>query len=73
MRNKCNISDGKSEAQRDMTGVPGLDRGRVSKFVKGLTREDFGSVLVVRRHLTLPHPPLLHRGTRNCSASHHTN
>jgi hypothetical protein len=54
-------------------GLPGLDRRRVSKFVKSLTREDFGSVLVVRRHLTLPHPPLLHRGTRNCSASHHTN
>ena len=27
----------------------------------------------MRRHLTLPHPPLLYRGTRNCSASHHTN
>jgi hypothetical protein len=54
-------------------GLPGLDRRRVTEFVKSLTGEDFGSVLVVRRHLTLTHPPLPHRGTRNCSASHHTN
>ena len=54
-------------------GLAGLYRKRVSEFVKSLTRKDLGSVLMVRRHLTLPHPPLLHRGTRNCSVSHHTN
>jgi len=53
--------------------LAGLYRRRVSEFVKSLTREDLGSVLVVRRHLTLPHPPFLHRGTRNCSAIHQTN
>jgi hypothetical protein len=52
-------------------GWPGLDRRRVSEFVMHLTREDFGSVLVVRPRLL--HPPLLLRGTRNCSAGQHTN
>jgi len=54
-------------------GLAELDRRRVPEFVKSLTREDLGSVLVVCRHLTLPHLPLLHRGTLNCSAIHHTN